>query len=288
MHTYNTLKVDWLSKWRRCILWIFISTCAQFFLTTLFLPSIALAVIYDVDTTIDDATLSACDPSTPNDCSLRGAIIAANQDVISGTISLPAGLYELTSTQFITISSETNAANVPEIGDLDINTDIEIIGASPADTIISGRKFYTSTAARIFHFLDIDTDVTIRNVTIEGGYHENTDSGSLIYNNAGGVVELQNVVLRDSIGLGGGPIVNRSNSGTMRISDASILSHYGANTGAIRNVSINGSTDGPTLELTNVTIASTSQGSFPNNKNGTVRVDTGVVTFTNVTLFNNR
>jgi len=37
-----------------------------------------------------------------------------------------------------------------------------------------------------------------------------------------------------------------------------------------------------------VTIASTSQGSFPNNNNGTIRAETGMVTLTNVTLFKNR
>ncbi len=31
--------------------------------------------ILNVDTTTDDATLTACDDATPNDCSLRGAIL---------------------------------------------------------------------------------------------------------------------------------------------------------------------------------------------------------------------
>jgi len=280
MKTYTTANLDWLSKWYRLLLFAF----AIFARLCLF--DMVLAATYDVDTTTDDATLSACDPTVPNDCSLRGAIIAANQDTISDTINLPAGRYKLTIPSIN--STESNAGNVPEIGDLDISTDMSIIGTGPGQTIISGREFYTSTAARVLHLQMADTDVTLQGVTLEGGYYKNSTSGSLIYNNAGGVVELQDVVLRDSIGLDGAPIVNRSNSGTLRITDASILSNYGSNTGAIRNLSINGSLEGPTLELTNVTIASTSQGSFPNNNNGTIRAETGIVTLTNVTLFKNR
>jgi len=112
---------------------------------------------------------------------------------------LPAGRYKLTLPS--TNSTESNAANKPEIGDLDIDTDLSIIGAGPEQTIISGREFYTSTAARVLHLQKVNTDVTIQGITLEGGYNKNSSSGSLIYNNAGGVVELQNVVLRDSIGM---------------------------------------------------------------------------------------
>ena len=54
--------------------------------------STAFGAIYDVDRTDDDATATAC-TSAPNDCSLRGAIIAANANPGPDTINLPARTY---------------------------------------------------------------------------------------------------------------------------------------------------------------------------------------------------
>ena len=54
------------------------------------------AAIFSVDTTNDDASATACDDATPNDCSLRGAIIKANELSEASTINVPSGAYVLT------------------------------------------------------------------------------------------------------------------------------------------------------------------------------------------------
>jgi hypothetical protein len=43
----------------------------------LLLPQAALARTVTVDTTADDASLTACDDATSSDCSLHGAVAAA-------------------------------------------------------------------------------------------------------------------------------------------------------------------------------------------------------------------
>ena len=53
------------------------------------------AAVFNVDTIVDDPTLTACDDATPNDCSLRGAIIKANGLAEAVTINVPAGTYIL-------------------------------------------------------------------------------------------------------------------------------------------------------------------------------------------------
>src|SRR5438128_7142590 len=71
--------------------WLFaISIAAGLAATTSAQPA-----VLNVDTTIDDASLMACDDAAPNDCSLRGAIIKANGLSEASTINLPAGTYVL-------------------------------------------------------------------------------------------------------------------------------------------------------------------------------------------------
>src|ERR1700745_2692777 len=53
------------------------------------------AAVFNVDTIVDDPTLTACNDATPNDCSLRGAIIKANGLSEAVTINVPAGTYVL-------------------------------------------------------------------------------------------------------------------------------------------------------------------------------------------------
>ena len=55
----------------------------------------AQAAVFNVDTTADDPALVQCDDATPNDCSLRGAIIKANGLAEPVRINVPAGTYVL-------------------------------------------------------------------------------------------------------------------------------------------------------------------------------------------------
>src|SRR5689334_8961883 len=55
-------------------------------LFVLVLVSASWAATFTVDTTADDATKSTCDDATANDCSLRGAVTAANANPDHDTI----------------------------------------------------------------------------------------------------------------------------------------------------------------------------------------------------------
>src|SRR5437868_15019042 len=61
------------------------------------LPSSLEALTLVVDSTADDPALMDCDDAVPNDCSLRGAILAANAPSEASTIILPAGTYILSA-----------------------------------------------------------------------------------------------------------------------------------------------------------------------------------------------
>src|SRR5580765_8155557 len=90
----------------------------------------ARALQYDVDMTGDDASKTAC-TAAANDCSLRGAIIAANGHAGADVINLAATAYTLT----LTGAGEDGAAT----GDLDIKDDLTLTGVSRASTIINAQ-----------------------------------------------------------------------------------------------------------------------------------------------------
>lgn len=130
------------------------------------------ASVLRVDTAVDDPTLTACDDAVPNDCSLRGAIIASAPDV---TIIVPSGIYRLTRTGFEDYDIK------PELGDLDITGDRTIIGAGAATTIIDGCADATggepcpdhNRQPQVFHVVVPrfrgDIHVSIAGVTIQNG-----------------------------------------------------------------------------------------------------------------------
>jgi len=122
------------------------------------LAQISQAATFTVDRTDDNASAAACDDATPNDCSLRGAIITANARAGADTINLPAGTYALT----VSGAGEDAAAR----GDLDITDDLTLNGAGADATVISGVS-----GDRVIH---VDPrgaliKVTISGVTVQNG-----------------------------------------------------------------------------------------------------------------------
>jgi CSLREA domain-containing protein len=203
-----------------------------------------------------DSNDGTCD----NDCSLREAIVAANNNGQTDTITMMAGTYTLT----ITGTGEDAAAT----GDLDITTPLTIIGAGPNQTIIDGGAL-----DRVFH--TISGTAVISGVTIRNGYVINSDGGGIrneanltlintivssniatstfstgggIGNNSDGTLTLVNSAVSNNSANDGGGIFN--NAGTVILTDGSTIS------GNIANVSGGGikNDNGGTLELTNSTI----------------------------------
>jgi hypothetical protein len=125
-------------------------------------PAAASAAVFDVDTIADDATLTAC-TGAGADCSLRGAIIAANASAGPHTINLPVGTYTLT----ITGQNEEAALT----GDLDILSDITIVGAVTRTTIVQWDALaLPANRDRVFQLIGAGgARLTLRDLTIRNG-----------------------------------------------------------------------------------------------------------------------
>ena len=98
-------------------------------------------------TRYDDPDPSGC---TPEGCSLREAILQANQDSVMDQIFLPPGTYYLT------------AAGGGDLGDLDITSPMQLIGGGSGSTTIESQIPYS-----IFFLLGTNTEaVNITGMTL--------------------------------------------------------------------------------------------------------------------------
>lgn len=173
-----------------------------------------------VDTTIDDATLSNCITVVLNDCSLRGATIAANGNPGVDNIDIPVGNYLLTV---------QGVDNTSILGDLDLTEDVNLIGAGIGNTIIDA----TGLGDRVFDIFG-ELTVSIDGLELMGGsaldgggirnematliienasIHDNiaTDSGGGIYNESGTVDVLNTLIHNnESTNESGGGIYNEA------------------------------------------------------------------------------
>lgn len=221
------------------------------------------ATILDVDRTDDTAAVAAqaC-TNAANDCSLRGAIIAANADVTGTPVTInlqPGTTYNLT----LTNATQENAAAT---GDLDITTTLHtvtIVGggsSGPGATIIDAAGLNSgSLHDRAFQIIGSGVTVIFQDLVIQNGSAtddgtsgastsataQNTNRvGGGILNGAssgltlisGGGVTLDNVIIRSCQALGKGDTV---------LNDHTALDAFGgglASLGTTGNVIITGST----------------------------------------------
>jgi hypothetical protein len=131
------------------------------------LPSSVAAGTFAVDTTVDDAALTACDDALPDDCSLRGAILAANERPLSeaSTVNVPAGTYVLSQESPCTFSVQPNPttfftlSHVP----LCLSKQVTIQGVGADTTIIDGDQ-----RVRVL-FVSASAIAELRGVTIANG-----------------------------------------------------------------------------------------------------------------------
>jgi CSLREA domain-containing protein len=93
---------------------------------SILIAQISLAATFTVTKNTDDP-VDGCDA----DCSLREAVIAANQTIEHDTVVVPAGTYVLS----LTGAGEDSAAT----GDLDLLEDVTIIGDPLGGTVIDGN-----------------------------------------------------------------------------------------------------------------------------------------------------
>lgn len=172
-----------------------------------FLAQASSAAVFNVDTTVDAPNLSACDDATPNDCSLRGAIIKANGLTEPVTINVPAGTYILSQAtpcffRGLAIGPLYFTQALCPVGTLNL------IGAGADTTIIdanqpSGNLFVQAPVMLVA----TTASVRIRGMTLRHGNY----SGGSLEGHGGGINNAGTLVIEDSVvsdnftsGAGGG------------------------------------------------------------------------------------
>ena len=135
------------------------------------------------------------DPLTPDgcfptDCSLREAVIAANQDSAADTIDISAGTYSVEG------ASGEGAALT---GDLDITSDVDIEGANATNTFIDGD------VDRVLDVSGAATEATISDVTIQNGNAPGDGGGIRVVDAA---LTVTDSAVTGSVAVEGGGIAN--------------------------------------------------------------------------------
>lgn len=107
----------------------------------------------------DDPVPDGC---APGDCSLREAVIAANEDPGLDEVRLPAGLYEL--------SLQGSDEDESRTGTLDVRDPLSVVGAGADTTVIDLSRLLPpgSTEAEPL-FVAFSTELSLSGVTVRGG-----------------------------------------------------------------------------------------------------------------------
>ena len=249
------------------------------------------ATTFDVDRTDDTATVAAraCTVA-PNDCSLRGAIIAANSAAGATPIIInlqPAMTYNLT----LTNATQENGALT---GDLDITTTLHpvtIVGggsSGPNATIINAAGLNSgSSHDRAFQITGPGVTLTLQDLVIENGRAADdgtagTSTDATAQNttrigggilNKGGSVTLDDVVLQSCRALGKGDTVVNDHT-SLDAEGGGIASLTGTATVVITNSTLTGNVaQGGTGNNFNNAAGSNAKGGSIYFEGGTLSID---------------
>jgi hypothetical protein len=190
--------------------------------------AVAHADEFRVDMTADDAGATAC-TSAANDCSLRGAVTAANTNPGADTIILPDRVFDLT------LKGVLPPEDANQSGDLDISASggsLRIVGEGAGATIIRGGSWggIESGIDRVFHIDPAAAGgirVEISGVSVQYGYATGYGGGVLIEgDNRVELVDssvISNTVLVVGTPGGGGGIFN--NEGTLVLENTDVMTN---------------------------------------------------------------
>ena len=155
----------------------------------------AAALTIVVDRIDDPLSAQAC-TAAANDCSLRGAILKANDD--------PANSYTITFTgdNTYTLSRDDETSDTPGIRDLDIMVSLTIDGEGPLNTTISAGDSF-----RAIH-IHPGATVELKDLRIRDGVEQNGLGGAGILNE-GSFLAIHNAIIEQNVStLAGGGIAN--------------------------------------------------------------------------------
>lgn len=163
----------------------------------------------------------------PNDCSLREAILAANDSPGPDVIRFEG---DTSITYRIGIVGSNENGNLT--GDLDIIDDLEIIGNGIEQTIIDG-----SGIDRVFHILN--GTVSFSKLTIQGGNAatNNENGGGILYTIDQGILAIVDSRITGNSARAGGGISNTGNRAIINIVNSTIDNNNASLNGGGVNIS---------------------------------------------------
>jgi hypothetical protein len=236
----------------------------------LFSPRPARAATFRVDRNDDVAVASACADAVPGDCSLRGAILAANALGEPSTIEVPAGTYSLTEPNSCThVTTQFGTLFYPSTTALCVTKPMTIAGAGAATTTIDAGGLAPAFLVGAGASPAALESLTVRNGSFGSG-------GGL--NNAGDLT-IADCVLRDNTGGYGGAVYN-SNIVTIRGSTLSANVANNGSGGAIYN-------DAHYASATTSVVDSTVSGNQSSTGGGAIGNNLGHVFVTGSTISTN-
>ncbi len=187
------------------------------------------AAVFLVDRLDDAPGATACDGATPDDCSLRGAILAANAAASAASeVQVPAGHYLLTAATSCTFDVANGGSVLQIKAQLCATAPMKITGAGAASSIIDAEE-----RSRVL-VVSADGDVDLTGVAIRNG--KDTDATNQPYFGGGGIANegklrvADAVITGNSAAIGGGGILNR---GTLTVERTVIEQNLSNQGGAI-------------------------------------------------------
>ena len=210
-------------------------------------------------------TTAADERNTNNQCSLREAIINANQDNQSGSADCPAGVAEDTiNFNLVSPATITLGSPLPSIIAISQSSGLIIDGGS-ADITISGDNKY-----RVFEVAF--AKVTLSNLTVANGNAAGAGGGGIY--NFGDTLTVSNSTISGNVAFGGGGIYNEP-SGTLTVSNSTLSGNSSSSGGG-------GIVNGGTLTVSNSTLSGNSA-----SGGGGIWNNGGTLTLSNSTLSGN-
>lgn len=198
----------------------------------LLLAGPAAARDFAVDRQDDVPAASACDPETPNDCSLRGALTVANALDEPSTIVIPAGHYVLSASAscYFRPSADPFAVSTGPSPILCVARNVSLVGAGRDETILDANQPPGITAAsQPVAWVNWGTDVQMQGLSLVKG---NWTSGTGLFSGGGifnaGTLTLTDVAVTDNYGGTAGGVSNRGTLTLERCLVARNTSHSGA------------------------------------------------------------
>jgi CSLREA domain-containing protein len=216
--------VRWLGSRRRLLVWTLVA------LGGLGFAGSASAATLTVTTTADSNDGSC----TASRCSLRDAVVAADQAGGVSTIAVPAGHYRLTikpgSASGCSGLATACDANDPTHGDLDIDNSasVTIAGAGPGSTVINANSIDRAFAVQQ------GSSLALSKLKIENGeageYSTAREAGGAIYSD--GALKVTDSILDQNIANRGGDIFAEDNASSTSVTNSVLSNSFAGASGS--------------------------------------------------------